>query len=367
MLRVVHVYKDIYPVVGGMENHVRLLCRELSRFPDIQPRILVTSPDRHSSIGRLDGVPVTRTARIAAPASTPLSPRLAFELRRQRPDLVHLHFPYPVGEVAALLAVPSVPTIITYQSDIVRQRSLLVLYGPLLRRVLSRASAIIATTEAYLEGSPWLAPNRDRCVVIPLGIDLQPFLSVTPRGDGRTILFVGRFRYYKGLQFLIDALPHVPDARLLLVGSGGQERELRAQVEQLGLSNRVEFLGNVSDEDLPSVYGRADLFVLPACERSEAFGLVLVEAAASGLPLISTELGTGTSYVNLHGETGLVVPPRDSGALAGAIQTLLGDPPARTRYGAAARARAVSHFAIERVAEQVAALYRRVAAGDAPR
>src|SRR6185437_15454336 len=132
-----------------------------------------------------------RTARIAAPASTPLSPRLALELKRLRPDLVHLHFPYPVGEVAALLAVPRVPTIITYQSDIVRQRSLLVLYAPLLRRVLRRASAIIATTEAYLDGSPWLAPNRNRCVVIPLGIDLKPFLSATPRGDGRTILFVG--------------------------------------------------------------------------------------------------------------------------------------------------------------------------------
>ncbi|MGH2347461.1 MAG: glycosyltransferase, partial [Chloroflexota bacterium] len=310
----------------------------------------------------LDGVPVVRTGRIATPASTPLSPRLPLELKRLRPDLVHLHFPYPVGEVAALLAVPQVPTIITYQSDIVRQRALLVLYGPLLRRVLSRASAIIATSEAYLEGSPWLAANRDRCVIIPLGIDVTPFLGVTPRGDGRTILFVGRFRYYKGLHYLIDAMTEVQDARLLLVGSGGQERELRAQVERLRIGDRVEFLGNVSDADLPAVYGRADLFVLPACERSEAFGLVLVEAAASGLPLISTELGTGTSYVNLHKETGLVVPPRDAPALTGAIRDLLADPETRHRYGAAARARAISHFAIERVVEQVAALYRRVAA-----
>lgn len=361
MLRVVHVYKDIYPVVGGMENHVRLLCRGLARLPDIQPRILVTSQDRHSSVGMLDGVPVMRTARIAAPASTPLSPRLVLELRRLRPDLIHLHFPYPVGEVAALLAVPQVPTIITYQSDIVRQRGLLVLYAPLLRRVLARANAIIATSEAYLEGSPWLAANRDRCVIIPLGIDLTPFLGVTPRSDGRTLLFVGRFRYYKGLHYLLEALVEVPDARLLLVGSGGQERELRAQVVRLRLSERVEFLGNVSDADLPAVYGRADLFVLPACERSEAFGLVLVEAAASGLPLISTELGTGTSYVNINRETGLVVPSRDSHALAGAIRDLLADPDTRHRYGTAARARAVSHFAIERVVDQVAALYRRVA------
>src|SRR6185437_12974000 len=148
VLRVVHVYKDIYPVVGGIENHIRLLCRELARQPDIQPHILVANPRRRSEAGRLDGVPVTRAASLATVASTPLSPRLALELRRLRPDLVHLHFPYPIGEVAALLAVPNVPTMITYHSDIIRQRSLLLLYGPLLRIVLRRARAIIATSGA---------------------------------------------------------------------------------------------------------------------------------------------------------------------------------------------------------------------------
>ncbi|HVA91637.1 MAG TPA: glycosyltransferase [Chloroflexota bacterium] len=362
MLRVAHVYKDIFPVVGGIENHIRLLCRELARQPDIQPHILVTSLDRRSQAGRLDGVPITRAGRLASAASTPLSPRLAIELRRIRPDIVHLHFPYPVGEVAALLAVPRVPTIITYHSDIIRQRSLLMLYGPLLRIVLKRAHAIIATSDAYLASSKWLTPNRDRCRIIPLGIDLAPFLPLQPRGDGHTILFVGRFRYYKGLHYLLDALSHIPNARLLLVGSGGQEDELRAQTERLGLGQRVEFLTQVQDTDLPALYARADLFALPACERSEAFGLVLVEAAASGLPLLSTELGTGTSYVNLNRQTGLVVPPRDSAALAGACNKLLADPTLRAAYGAAARTRARQHFSIDRVANQVADLYREVAA-----
>ncbi|MGH2411046.1 MAG: glycosyltransferase [Chloroflexota bacterium] len=363
MLRVVHVYKDIYPVVGGIENHIRLLCRELARQPDIQPHILVTHPRRHGQAIRLDGVPVTLAARLATVASTPLSPRLAMELRRLRPDLVHLHFPYPVGEVAALLATPQVPTVITYHSDIIRQRSLLLLYGPLLRIVLRRARAIIATSDAYLASSEWLTPNRDRCRVIPLGIDLAPFLPLQPRGDGQTILFVGRFRYYKGLHFLLDALPQMPNARLLLVGSGGQERELRAQAARLGLGERVQFLTQVQDADLPRLYASADLFVLPACERSEAFGLVLVEAAASGLPLVSTELGTGTSYVNVNRQTGLVVTPRDPTALARACNELLADPALRAHYGAAARARAREHFSIDRVANQVAELYREVAAG----
>ena len=363
MLRVVHVYKDIYPVVGGIENHIRLLCRELARQSDIQPHILVANPRRRSEAGRLDGVPVTRAASLATVASTPLSPRLAMELRRLRPDLVHLHFPYPVGDIAALMAVPEVPTIITYHSDIIRQRSLLLLYGPLLRLVLRKARAIIATSDAYRASSEWLAPNRDRCVVIPLGIDLAPFLPLQPRGDGHTMLFVGRFRYYKGLHFLLDALPHIPNARLILVGSGGQESALRAQAARLGLGERVTFMSQVQDADLPPLYASADLFVLPACERSEAFGLVLVEAAASGLPLVSTELGTGTSYVNIDHQTGLVIAPRDPAALARACNQLLADPALRASYGTAARARAREHFSIDRVANQVADLYREVAAG----
>jgi len=359
-VRVVHVYKDIYPVLGGMENFVRLLCRELLRQPDIEPAILVTSPDRRSSAGRLDGVPVLRAARLATVASTPISLRLGYELRRMRPDLVHLHFPYPVGEISALLAVPDVPTVITYQSDVVRQRTLLRLYGPLLKLVLRRAARIMPTSPAYLESSPWLVPVRDRCTIVPLGIDLAPFTAVQPRGDGHTLLFVGRFRYYKGLRYLIEALALLPEARLVLVGGGPSEAELRRQAEALGLSRRITFASADDDAALAAHYAAADVFVLPACARSEAFGLVLAEAAASGLPSVSTELGTGTSYVNLDRVTGLVVPPADAAALAAACRTLLGDAALRARYGAAARARATELFDIRRVGVEVASIYREV-------
>jgi glycosyltransferase involved in cell wall biosynthesis len=361
-VRVVHVYKDIYPVLGGMENHIRVLTRELACYEDIDVRILVTSTSRRSSTTTLDGVKVTKAGRLATVASTPLSVRLPFELRRLRPDIVHLHFPYPVGEVAALLAAPNVPTVITYQSDVVRQRTLLKLYGPTLKRVLSRASRILVTSQPYLDSSPWLQPVRDRCIIVPLGIDLKPFLPITPRGDGRTILFVGRFRYYKGLRYLVDALPSIPGARLRLVGSGPMEAELRAQVSSLGLQDRVEFIPGVGDAELPSYYAQADIFVLPACERSEAFGLVLVEACASGLPCISTELGTGTSYVNEDGVSGLVVPPGDPKALAAACNALLADGEARRAYGTNARQRATELFDIRRVARQVADVYRDVLA-----
>ncbi|HWE62617.1 MAG TPA: glycosyltransferase [Chloroflexota bacterium] len=359
-LKVVHVYKDVYPVVGGIENFMRALCRELARQPDLDIRMLVTSPDTTSTVARLDGVQVIRAARLATVASTPISPRLALELRRLHPDIVHLHSPYPVGETAALLATPATPTVITFHSDVVRQKTLLKVYGPVLRRVLRHADRILPTSPSYARSSPWLQAVRDRCTIVPLGIDLAPFRTIANRGDGRTILFVGRFRYYKGLRYLLDALPLISDARLVLVGGGPAEADLRAQAAALGLAHRVTFATGVSDRELPRFYAEADIFVLPACERSEAFGLVLVEALASGLPCVSTELQTGTSYVNKNGETGLVVPPADPGALAAACRALLADPALRARMGAAGRRRATRLFDITRVAAEVAAVYREV-------
>jgi rhamnosyl/mannosyltransferase len=360
-MRVVHVYKDIYPVIGGIENHIRLLCRELAAMPGLDVRILATSTSRRSSVERLDGVQVTRTARFAHLSSTPLSIRLPLELRRLRPDVVHLHFPYPPGELAALLVTPEVPKVITYHSDIVRQRTLLKLYDPALRVVLGRAARILPTSPAYLERSPWLRAMRDRCTVVPLGIELAPFVGLPRQGDGRTLLFVGRFRYYKGLHHLLEAMALLPDARLVLVGGGPLEETLRAQTAALGLGGRVEFATGVSDADLPGFYARADVFVLPACEPSEAFGLVLAEAAAAGLACVSTDLGTGTSYVNKHGETGLVVPPADPQALAAACGRLLEDRQLRVGYGRAGRIRATSLFDIRRVAAEVAGIYHEVA------
>jgi glycosyltransferase involved in cell wall biosynthesis len=364
-MRIVHVYKDIFPVLGGMENHIRLLCRELARDADFDVRILVTNTTRLSDVVSLDGVQVTRTGRLATVASTPISPRLPMELRRLRPDIVHLHFPYPLGEVAALVATPSVPTVITYQSDVVKQRAILRLYAPLLRTVLKRATRILVTSDAYLQSSPWLQPVRDRCLIVPLGIDLGPFLNLQRKGDGRSILFVGRFRYYKGLQFLVEAMPHIPGATLTLVGSGPMEGALLNRAIELGVTDRIRFVSGVSDADLPGYYERADVFVLPASERSEAFGLVLVEACAAALPCISTELGTGTSYVNRDGVTGMVVEPRNPMALAEACNSLLANPDVRRVLGAQARARAQSLFDIRRVAAQVGAIYRDIAKDSA--
>ncbi len=367
-LSIVHVYKDYWPVVGGIENLVRLLAEGQARRGH-RVTVLVTSPGRRTTRSVEGGVSVIRAGRLATVASTPLSLALPRELARLDADVTHLHFPYPVGEVAQLLVGRSRRTVISYQSDIVRQRLLGALYRPLLGRVLDRADRLLASSPAYVASSPWLASRRDKCAVVPNGIDLARCRDADPErvaalrhehGE-RIVLFVGKFRYYKGLGYLIEAMARL-DATLLVAGTGPLETSLRAQAAASPAASRIRFLGEVADAELPDLLAAADLLVLPSCERSEAFGLVLVEAMAAGTPVISTELGTGTSYVNRHGETGLVVPPRDPPALAAAITELLADPARRRAMGTAAAARAEAMFSADAMVDRVLEVYAELSA-----
>lgn len=362
-MHVLHIYKDYPPVVGGIENHLRDLSEGLAERGH-RVTVLATSLTARTSVERCGPrLTVVRAARALHAASTPLSPAMLLLARGLRPDLVHLQFPYPPGDLAALAVPNRPPLVVTYQSDIVRQRALLRIYRPLLELTLRRAARIIATSPGYVASSPFLRPHAAKCAVVPLGIDVERFdverstLNGRHSGDAPVLLFVGRLRYYKGLHVLLEAMPRVA-ADLLVAGDGPERRRLEAHAASLGISGRVRFLGDVPDEDLPALYRSADVFALPSHLRAEAFGLVLAEALASGLPCISTELGTGTSFVNLHGETGLVVPPGDPGALAAAIQALLDDPQLRRRFGEAGRRRARALFSRERMLDGVERVYR---------
>jgi rhamnosyl/mannosyltransferase len=284
-------------------------------------------------------------------------------IRRENPDVAHLHFPYPLGELANHFFGHARKTVITYHSDIIRQKYLRVAYAPLLARVLARADRIIASSPNYIASSPVLARYKNKCVVVPLGIDPTPF-EISPSGslsygekDRVRLLFVGHLRYYKGVNYLIEAMPETPRAQLTIVGSGPMERAWRELAQRLNVSERVTFAGEVSDAELPGYYAASDIFVLPASERSEAFGAVQLEAMASGKPVVCTELGTGTSFVNVNEETGLVVPARDSDALARAINRLIDDPALRARMGAAGRARVRDKFTLEKMVDQVMQVY----------
>jgi rhamnosyl/mannosyltransferase len=362
-VRILQIYKDYPPVLGGIEGHLRDLCEGLAARGHAVTALVTNLDGRTSTERPRAGLTVLRAARMAHAASTPLSPAMIGLARAVRADVVHLHFPYPPGDLAALAAPGRPPLVVTYHSDIVRQRALLRLYRPLLALTLCRAARIIATSTNYVNSSPFLRLYAAKCTVVPLGVDVRRFapppLNVERFNVQRSniILFVGRLRYYKGLHLLLEAMPRV-DATLVIAGTGPEQGRLAAQAEALGVAGRVRFLGDVPDADLPALYHAADVFVLPAHLRAEAFGIALAEALSSGLPCVSTELGTGTSFANLHGVTGLVVPPGDPQALAGALNTLLADTALRARYGQAARRRAVEMLSQEQMVDGVEAVYR---------
>jgi glycosyltransferase involved in cell wall biosynthesis len=370
MREILHVYKDYWPVLGGIENHIKLLA-ERQAAAGHAVTVLVTNTSRQTTIEERNGVQIIRASRLATVASTPLSLDLPRLLRQQRPDITHLHFPYPLGEMAQFLLGRGRRTVITYHSDVVRQQAILRFYRPWMMRALRAADRVIATTPTYIDSSVVLSRLRaldsDKVVVVPFGIEQQPFRSVghdaalrlrKRLGGGPLLLFVGVLRYYKGLSYLLSAMVDIP-AKLVIVGAGPEDEALRAQATALDLDERVHFAGRIPDEDLPLYYSAADIFVLPACARSEAFGLVQVEAMAAGLPVVSTELGTGVSYVNRHDESGLVVAPRDPAALASAINSLLADDALRARLAAGALARA-DLFDVERMVANLERVYDEV-------
>ncbi len=281
-------------------------------------------------------------------------------------DVIHYHFPWPFADLLHWLWRIRKPSIVTYHSDVIRQKLLLRCYTPLMHHFLRSVDKIVATSPPYLASSAVLQTYRDKTVVIPLGIDLHTYPQPSAeriaywqqRFSGRFFLFVGMMRYYKGLPVLLEALRGT-DYPLLLVGQGPCEQALQEQARQLNLSN-VHFLGNVSEEDKMALLHACLAFVFPSTLRSEAFGVSLLEAAMLGKPMISTELSTGTSYVNVHDTTGLVVPPNDAVALRAALTQLWTHPEQVERMGQAAVLRHQALFTGQQMIQGYEDLYRKV-------
>ncbi|RRR73860.1 MAG: glycosyltransferase [Candidatus Viridilinea halotolerans] len=364
-MHILHIYKDYPPVVGGIEGHLGLLAEGLVARGH-QVTVLMSGQGWRTRRTTRAGVRVVAAGRLATLASTPLSPALPLLVAQLRPDLIHLHHPYPPGDAVALLAGGNTPLVVSYHSDIVRQRRLGMLLAPLVRRTLRRAKRIIAASPAYIRSSPFLAPVASRCRVVPYGLPQNAFAPADParvaaikaRWPAPRTLFVGRLRYYKGADRLVRAMTHVP-GHALFVGADATVRasDLAALAAQLGVADRVHLLGDQPDAELAAFYHAADVFVLPSVERSEAFGIVQIEAQAAGLPIVCTELGTGTSYITQHGRTGIVVPPDDVPALARALRVLLANPELAQAMGAAGRVRAHAEFSLERMLDRVEAVY----------
>ena len=333
---------------GGIERHVSLLGHGLAAQGVEVVNLVAASgrtwSDESQGLYRLVQAPSFGEAHSMA-----LSPALVFKalaLHREKPfDIFHLHFPDPLSHLTSMLLPANVRRVITWHSDIIRQKRLLALYKPFQSRIVRQADALVAATQAHFDSSTQIPADVPalRRHVIPYGLDYAPLElnartaalrdELRHRAGGRGLVFaLGRHVYYKGFDVLIDALKHT-DAFLILGGDGPLRPQLEQQAADLGFSDRICFAGRIPEQDLGAYFHACDVFCLPSVEQSEAFGLVQLEAMACGKPVVCTQLNNGVNVVNVAGETGFAVPVRDALALGKCLARLLGDPVLRQRLG----------------------------------
>lgn len=367
LMKVLQVNKLYYPHIGGIENHVRILATGLRNKIDVE--VLVANERFAKAVEVIDGVNVTRVASLGRFRSTPVAPQFITQLKKTKSDVYHLHFPNPTGELSFLAARPYGKLVVTYHSDIVRQKNLLKLYKPFLEKFLDRADKIIAGSPNLIESSPFLQEVKEKCIVVPFGIPTggltlttaveEKVASIRKRHGSKIAFFLGRLIYYKGVEYLVEAIQDV-EGKLIIAGDGELKSDLLEMVKKLSIEDRVEFVGTLSDEEVAAYYHACDVFVLPSIESSEAYGLVQLEAHACGKPVISTNLPTGVPFVNEDGISGIVVPPKDSESLSDAINKLFKDEELRNRLGAQAKQRFQEEFTSEIMIDRTLKLYEEI-------
>ena len=364
-MRVLHFYKTSFPdTMGGIEQVINQIARGANKL-GVQTDVLSLTPDQVARTIEVDGYMVHRARLDFQMASTGFSASafLRFSELAKSVDVIHYHFPWPFMDLVHFATRVKKPTVVTYHSDIIKQKHLLKLYRPLKNRFLASVDHIVATSPNYLGTSNVLAKFPNKVSVIPIGLDKATYPAPTSnrlqywreRLGPKFFLFVGVLRYYKGLHVLLDAAKGT-DYPIVIVGAGSIEAELKAQAAQLDLSN-IHFLGQLPDEDkvvlLTMCYG----VLFPSHLRSEAFGISLLEGAMYGKPMISSEIGTGTTFINIADETGLVVPPSDAIALRQAMQYLWEHPEQASEMGKRAEERYWKHFTAEQMVKSYVELY----------
>ncbi|MES2296477.1 MAG: glycosyltransferase family 4 protein [Pseudomonadota bacterium] len=371
-MRVLHFYKTYYPdSLGGVEQVIRQLCVGTGKL-GVRNEVLTLTRDKNRPVFDFEGHTVHRVRLDFEIASTGFSMAAISALARlaSECDVVHYHFPWPFMDLAHFAARIKKPSVVTYHSDIVRQRHLLRVYQPLKHRFLQSVDQIVATSPNYMASSAVLDQYRDKTRVITYGLDKtiypEPDQARLERWRARVgerfFLFVGVLRYYKGLHILLDAVAN-SDYPVVIVGAGPIEQELKAHAQRLGLTH-VIFVGALDDADKVALLTLCYAVAFPSHLRSEAFGISLLEGAMYGKPMISSEIGTGTTYINIHGDTGLVVPPSDPQAFGAAMRTLWENPQMAAEMGKRAEARYWRMFTAEQMASSYEALYREVAAAS---
>ena len=364
-MRVLHFYKTSFPdSMGGIEQVINQIARGANKL-GVQTDVLSLTPDRVARTIEIDGYLAHRARLDLQIASTGFSASAfwRFSQLAKQADVIHYHFPWPFMDVVHFATRVKKPTVVTYHSDIIKQKHLLKLYRPLMNKFLASVDRIVATSPNYLATSDVLNKFSGKVSVIPIGLDKATYPKPMPdrllywreKLGPKFFLFVGVLRYYKGLHILVEAAQGL-DYPIMIIGAGPIEAELKAQVAQLGLRN-IYFLGQLPDEDKVALLTLCYGVLFPSHLRSEAFGISLLEGAMYGKPMISSEIGTGTTFINIADETGLVVPPSDPIALRQAMQYLWEHPEQASEMGKRAEARYWKYFTADQMVRSHVEMY----------
>lgn len=378
-LRILQINKLYDPYTGGIESVVKQIAEGLQTVSEMQ--VLVCNTERRTIHEIVNGVKVTRTGSIKMVGNLPLSISFFIEFRKQakKADILLFHMPFPIGDFAYWLSgIRKKKVIVWWHSDIVRQKKLLIFYQPLMHWFLKKADRIVVATKGHIEGSAYLKSYREKCVVIPFGVrreieaDSRRYLKEQEKrrkaaadldsSEDRKIrfLFVGRLVYYKGCDILVHAFKRLSNAELMIGGSGTMKEELKARIAEYQIAERVIWKEKLSDQELMKAYRDCDVLVLPSVARSEAFGLVQIEAMAYGKPVINTDLPSGVPYVSIHGETGLTVKPGDVTELYQAMEWMIQHPKERKKMGIQARKRVEQEYLSITMMERLEKLFQEV-------
>ena len=354
-MKILHVFKASLPEsYGGIEFFINNLCGSLSKL-GVKNKVLTLSKKPSRSPLRMKGYLVYQAKQNFYIASTgfSLTAFKKFYKLAQEVDIIHYHFPNPFADLLHLICRPQKPTVLTYHSDIVKQKLLLQIYKPLMRFFLKSVNKIIATSPKYLSSSKTLQNYSNKVSIIPCSVDYKSLHDINQkklkywsnRLNKPFFLFVGALRYYKGLHIALEAIVGTK-INLVIAGSEGIENKLKKKAKALNIDN-VSFLGFVKNQDKIALLHLCYAFIFPSHLRSEAFGLSLLEAASVGKPMISCEIGTGTSYINIDNLTGKVIEPNSPIKLQEAMNFLLENPKIALKMGQNAKKRSQELFSKE--------------------
>lgn len=365
-----------YPIQGGIEKVMYdLMCGLSKRVPDLQCDMLCVAAESQPSKIKINSNATLYCAKLNKKIfSTMISFDLISKLRRMQNnyDIIHIHHPDPMVALALFISRFKGKVVLHWHSDILKQKTLLKLYKPLQNWLINRADIVIGTTPKYINESPHLKSLKKKKIAIPIGIEPITFdnniaNNIRRQYDGKHIVFsLGRLVSYKGFEYLIESAKYLDESYVILIGGNGPLKEsLQKQIDDNQLNNRVKLLGRISDDDLPAYYSACDVFALSSIWKTEAFGIVQIEAMSCGKPIVATHIPeSGVDWVNEDGVSGINVSPENPKELALAIKEITKSQEVYDLYSRNAKQRFKAYFTIDKMIIQCKLVYEELMKQD---